>query len=148
MSTRTPAQPKLGELTDKTKTKLIRKKLGEGDDDETFMLTNLNLNPTPKKNDHGKLRRSYAILDIAAVSDAAKTDHEGQVSNDGYEPPSRPESQASDEIVYVDEPTPKKKQKKIKVPVRETINANRMEYEPREAANKVSSSTITWRWHW
>jgi hypothetical protein len=105
------------------------------------------LDSTPKKNDRGKLRRSYAILDIAAVSesDAAKSDHEGHVSNDAYEPPSRPESQAGDEIVYIDEPTPKKKQKKIKVPVRETINANRMEYEPREAANKVSSSTSTWR---
>lgn len=103
------------------------------------------LDSTPKMNNRGKLRRSYAILDIAAVSDAAKSDQEGQVSNDGYEPPSRPESQDNDEIVYVDEPTPKKKQKKIKVPVRETINANRMEYEPREAANKVSSSTITWR---
>lgn len=141
MSTRTPAQPKLGELTDKTKTKLIRKKLG--DDDETSALTDLD--STPKKNNRGKLRRSYAILDIAAVSDAAKTDHEGQVSNDGYEPPSRPESQASDEIVYVDEPTPKKKQKKIKAPVRETVNANRMEHETREAASKVSSSTSTWR---
>ena len=103
------------------------------------------LDSTPKKNNRGKLRRSYAILDIAAVSDAAKTDHEGQVSNDGYEPPSRPESQASDEIVYVDEPTPKKKQKKIKAPVRETVNANRMEHETREAASKVSSSTSTWR---
>ena len=129
--------------------KLIRKKLGEGDDDETSMLTDLNLNPTPKKNNHGKLRRSYAILDIAALaSDAAESDHEPQVSNDGYEPQSRPESQASDKIIYVDEPTPKKMQKTIKVPVREMINANRMEHEPPKAANKVSSLTSTWRWHW
>ena len=124
--------------------KLIRKKLGEGDDDETSMLTYLDLNPTPKKNNHGKLRRSYAIPDIAALaSDAAKSDHEPQVSNDGYEPQSCPESQASDEIIYIDEPTPRKMQKTIKVPVREMINANRMEHEPPKAANKVSSLTST-----
>lgn len=114
------------------------------------MLTDLD--PTPKKNNGGKLRRSYAIPDIAAlVSDAAESDHEMQVSesNDGYEPHSRPASQASDEIEYIKELTPKKKEKKIKVPVREMINANRKEHEPREAANKVSSltSTSTWRWH-
>ena len=124
--------------------KLIRKKLGEGDDDETSMLTDLDLNPTPKKNNHGKLRRSYAIPNIAALaSDAAESDHEPQVSNDGYKPQSHPESQASDEIVYVDEPTPKKMQKMIKVPVREMINANRMEHEPPKAVNKVSSLTST-----
>jgi hypothetical protein len=65
-------------------------------------------------------------------------------SNDEYKPQNWPESQghADDEDLYNDDPTPKKKQKKIKVPVRETINASRKEHasEPlaRKAENRAS----------
>jgi len=102
------------------------------------VLTDLDL--TPKKNERAKLRRSYAIPDIAALaSDAAESEHEPGVSNDEYEPQDQPESQglAADEDFDDDEPTPKKRQKTIKVPVREAINANRREHEPRKAENKV-----------
>ena len=86
------------------------------------------------------LRRSYAIADIAAlVSDAAESGHEPQVLNDEYEPQSQPQGYATDEGLDLDdlEPTPKK-QKMVKVPIRETINANRKEQELRKAENKVS----------
>lgn len=103
------------------------------------------LNPTPKKNKRTKLRRSYAIADIGALnSDAVESEHEPQISNDEYEQQSQPESQghAADEDLSDDEPTPKKKQKTIKVPIREAINANRKEHEPRKAENKVSRKIV------
>ena len=92
---------------------------------------------TPKNN---KLKRTYAIADIAAPnSDAAESEHEPQALNDEYEPQSQPESpghlDAADED---DEPTPKKKQKMVKVPVREAINANRKEHNPAKAEDRVS----------
>jgi hypothetical protein len=82
--------------------------------------------PTPKKKPTD-LKRSYAIADIAgAFLDAAESEHETQVLDDEYEP-------------HTDiEPAPKKRQKTIKVPVREAINSNRKEYEPHKAENKVS----------
>jgi hypothetical protein len=96
------------------------------------------LDPTPKKK-CSKLRRSYAIADIAPFRDATESEHEPQVLTDEYEPPNQPESHAADEDLDLDnEPTPKKKQKAIKMPVREAINANRKEQEPRKAENKVS----------
>jgi hypothetical protein len=108
------------------------------------VLTDLDRTP-PKKNKCSILRRSYAIPDISAVvPSAAESEHEPQVSNDEYIPQNRPESQGDvdDEDLYDDDPTPKKKQKKIKVPVRETINASRKEHasEPlaRKAENKAS----------
>ena len=98
------------------------------------------LNVTPKKHKRTILRRSYAIADIAAlVSDAAESEHKPQVSNDEYEPQSQPQGYATDEGLDLDdlEPTPKK-QKTVKVPIRETINANRKEQELCKAENKVS----------
>ena len=100
------------------------------------------LDVTPKKNEgHGtKLRRSYAILDIASLAsdaDAAEGEHKSQVSNDGYEPHESQGHAADEEFDVDDEPTPKKKQKTVKVPVRDAINANRREQEPRKAENKV-----------
>ena len=94
------------------------------------------LNVTPKKHKRTILRRSYAIADIAAlVSD----EHEPQVLNDEYEPQSQPQGYATDEGLDLDdlEPTPKK-QKMVKVPIRETINSNRKEQELRKVENKVS----------
>ena len=94
------------------------------------------LNVTPKKHKHKILRRSYAIADIAAlVSD----EHEPQVLNDEYEPQSQPQGYATDEGLNLDdlEPTPKK-QKTVKVPIREMINANHKEQELCKAENKVS----------
>jgi hypothetical protein len=118
---------------------LIRKNLG---DDELTELTDLDLTP---KNKHTKLRRSYAIADITALvsdSDAAESEHE-PVTHDEYEPLHQPEPESvADEILSDDEPTPKKKQKIIKVPVREAINANRKEHEPSKAENKVSPPVI------
>ena len=101
-------------------------------------MTDLDLDLTPK-NKRTNLRRSYAIADITALvsgSDAAESEHE-MVTNDEYQPLHQIES-VTDEIVSDNEPTPKKKQK-IKVPVREAINANRKEHEPhtRKAENKV-----------
>ena len=84
----------------------------------------------------------YAIADIAQVLNAAETEHELHVSNDKYEPERQPEPEsqghgsATDDF-YDDEPTLKKKQKTIKVPVREAINANRKEHESHKAENKV-----------
>ena len=98
------------------------------------------LNVTPKKHKHTILRRSYAIADIAAlVSDAAESEHEPQVSNDEYKPQSQPQGYATDEGLDLDdlEPTPKK-QKMVKVPIRETINANCKEQELHKAENKMS----------
>ena len=118
----------------KRNTKLI-KKLGDNESSELS-----DLNPTPK-NKRTKLRRTYAIADIGILlSDAAESGHEQQVLTDGYEPQSRPESRghATDEDLSDVEPTPKKRQKTIKVPVREAINANRKECEPCKAENKVS----------
>jgi hypothetical protein len=119
------------------KTKLIRKKLV---DNESIEL--IDLDSTPKKNERTKLRRSYAIADIAAqASDAAASEHE---PNDEYVPQSRPESHAADEATDedfeedLDEPTPKKRQKTAKVPVREVVNANRKKHEPPKAEKKVS----------
>ena len=99
------------------------------------------LDHTPKKNKGAKLRRLYAIANIAALnSNAAESEHESQVLNDEYEPQTQPESQgqATEEDLTDDEPTPMKKQKTIKVPVREAINANRKEHEPPKAEKKVS----------
>lgn len=99
------------------------------------------LDPTPTKNKRTQLRRSYAIADIAALnSDAAESGHELQILNDEYDPQTQQETHsqghAVDEELSDDEKTPKKKQKTIKV--REVINANRKEHEPRKAENKVS----------
>lgn len=94
---------------------------------------------TPK-NKRTKLRRSYAIADIAVSASDAGNEYEPQVPNDEYEP-SQPESQvhATDELEDFDnDPTPKKKQKTVKVPVREAINANRKEQELPKAEKKVS----------
>jgi hypothetical protein len=101
------------------------------------VLTDLDL--TPKKNASGrtKLKRSFAMADIAAMASDAESEHIVQVSNDEYEPESRAESQGHEDVSN-DEPTPKKKQKTVKVPVREAINANRKEHEPHKAENKVS----------
>ena len=98
------------------------------------------LDVTPKKHKCTILRRSYAIANIAAlVSDAAESEHIPQVSNDEYEPQSQPQGYATDEGLNLDdlEPTPKK-QKMVKVLIRETINANRKEQELCKAENKVS----------
>jgi hypothetical protein len=74
-------------------------------------------------------------------------EYEPQVANDEYEPQSQPESAAADDEDFYVEPTPKKRQKTVKAPVREAINANRKEHEPenkeplaenKEPENKVS----------
>lgn len=95
------------------------------------------------------MKRSYAIADIAAPASDAGDEYEPQVENDEYEPiPSRPESQveshaATDELEdFDDEPTPKKRKKTVKVPVREAINANRKEQELPKAEKKVSSLIV------
>ena len=98
------------------------------------------LDHTPEKKGT-KLKRSYVIADIAELySNTAEGEHESQVLTDEYEPQNRPESygHAADEDLSDNEPTPKKKKEKIKVPFREAINANRKEREPREVENKVS----------
>ena len=77
------------------------------------------------------------------ASDAAEIEHGRQTLNDEYEQQVQPESQghaAGEEYLSEDEPTPKKRQKTTKVPVREAINANRKEHEPRKAESKVSNS--------
>lgn len=89
---------------------------------------------TPR-NKRAELRRSYAIADIAQISN---------VSNDEYEqePERKPEAdgqgQDSETDGFYDEPTPKKRQRTIKVPVREAINANRKENKSQKAENNVS----------
>ena len=106
-----------------SKTKLKRKKID--DNDKSTELGDLDI--TPKKHKHMILRRSYAITNIAAlVSDAAESEHKPQVSNDEYEPQSQPQGYATGEGLDLDDlkPTPKKT---VKVPIREMINANRME---------------------
>ena len=126
--------PRHGEQINK-RNKVDKKKLGY---DESSELSNID--PTPKKK-YTKLRRSYAIADIAALNiNATESEHEPQVLNDDYEPQGRPESHShvADEDSLDGEPTPKKRPKTIKVPVREVINANRKEREPRKMENKVS----------
>jgi hypothetical protein len=94
------------------------------------------LGPTPQKKPTN-LKRTYAIADIAGVFlDAAESEHETQASNDEYEP--RPVADEDFPTDVDNEPTPKKRQKTIKVPIREVINANRKEHEPHKAENKVS----------
>ena len=122
-------------------TKLKRKKID--DNDKSTELGDLDI--TPKKHKRMILRRSYAIADIAAlVSDAAESEHKPQVSNDEYEPQSQPQGYVTDEGLDIDdlEPTPKK-QKTVKMPIRETINANRKEQELHKAENKVSITIYT-----
>jgi hypothetical protein len=49
-----------------------------------------------------------------------------------------------DEGIFDDDPTPKKRQKTARVPVREEINANRKEHEPvesRKAEDKVGAAS-------
>lgn len=102
------------------------------DDDES------DLNPTPK-NKPTRLTRSYAVADLA--SEAAETEDDLQLSNGEYEPHNQPESQgqAGDTDLSDNEPpTPKKKQKTHKVPIREAIHANRKEQEQKKADDKVS----------
>jgi hypothetical protein len=100
-------------------------------------LTDLDL--TPKKNDRTKLKRSFAVADIAVLASDAESEHALWESNDEYEPQSELESQAHEDLPKeLDEPTPKKRQKTMKVPVREAINANRKEHKPHKAENKVS----------
>jgi hypothetical protein len=100
------------------------------------------LNLTPKKNKPTKLKRSYAVADCAALaSEAAETEDEPQLSNGEYEPHNQPESQgqAGDTDLSDNEPpTPKKKRKTHKVPIREAIHANRKEREQKKAEDKVS----------
>ena len=104
-------------------------------------MTDLEFTP-PKKDKRSKLRRSYAILDIAAASDAAEGEHELQVTNGRFEQPENQGHQDAADEVFDFEPTPKKKQKVTKVPVREEINANRKEYQPRKAEDKVSGCIV------
>jgi hypothetical protein len=114
------------------------------------VLTDLDRTP-PKKNKRSTLRRSYAIPDISAVaSGAAESQHEPQVSNDEYNPQDRPESQghADDEDFYDDDPTPKKRQKKIKVPVRETINASRKEHASEPLAHKAENKACHLKYYY
>jgi hypothetical protein len=101
------------------------------------VLTDLDVTPQ-KKDERGKLRRSYAILDIAGIaSTAAASEHEPQV----LEYKAQNQDRDEDDI-YTDEPTPlaKKKQKATKVPVREAINANRKEAQPRKPEDKPEVS--------
>ena len=87
-------------------------------------MTDIESEVTPKKNEHPTMMRMYAIADItASVSDATGNENEMQASNGEYVP-SQPETedQVCDEDLYRDDPTPKKKQKKTKVPIREVIN--------------------------
>lgn len=97
------------------------------------------IDSTPKKNERIKLRRSYAIADIAALASDDAAEHE---PNDEYVPQSQPENHAAGEDEDfeddLDEPTPKKRLKTAKVPVREVINANRKEHKPPKAEKKVS----------
>ena len=88
------------------------------------------LDITPKKHKRMILRRSYAIANIAAlVSDAAESEHKPQVSNDEYKPQSQPQGYVTDEGLDLDDLEPTPKQKTVKVPIRETINANHKEQE-------------------
>ena len=96
----------------------------------------VDLDVTPK-NDRTKLRRSYAILDIAAMALDAAESEVPQESNDEYGWPET-RGHAVDEDLFNDAETPKKKQKTTKVAVRDAINANRKEQEPRKAEHKVS----------
>lgn len=104
--------------------------------DETSELSDLE--PTPKKK-QTKLRRSYAIADIAAASRiSAENEHEPQYEAQSL--PERHQDYATELEDFSDnEPTPKK-QKTMKVPVRESIMANRKQHqgEPSKAPeNKV-----------
>lgn len=96
-----------------------------------------------QRTNEAKLRRSYAIANIAQVSNAVETKHKLHVSNDEYKPERQPEAESQGhgsavDDFYDDELTPKKKQKTIKVPVREAINANCKEHESHKAENKVN----------
>ena len=106
------------------------------------MLTDIDV--TPKKDECGppKLRRSYAILDIAAmVSADSESEHEPQVSDEEYELQGgydKPQNQEDDNNIYDNEPTAKKKQKNMKVPIREVVNANHKEHHPHKKEERVS----------
>ena len=104
------------------------------------MLTDIESEVTPKKNEHPTMRRMYAITDItASVSDATGNENKLQASNGEYIP-SQPETedQVHDEDLYGDNPTLKKKQKKTKAPIREVINANCKEHHPHKEEDRVS----------
>ena len=109
------------------------------------MLTEFKL--TPEKGNPAKLRRSYAIADMAPALDAADGEYEPQVLNKEYKPESQPDEAINEfEGLFNDDPTPKKKQKMTKVPVREAINASRKEHKPPKVENKVWLITTS-RWN-
>jgi hypothetical protein len=83
-------------------------------------LTDLSDNPTPTR--QRGLTRSYAIANLdAPVQTEGKYDRRAPKDND-YDPPTELERDTS--IEANDDPTPKKKQKIVKVPVREAIKAS------------------------
>jgi hypothetical protein len=115
---------------------------GDSDVDELTDLDDDN-DLTPKRGRKG-LKRSYAIANFATPVQTMKDKHEGQaLDNDEYEPVTEPERYSGAE--HDDDPTPKKKQKVVKVPVREAVNANREEPElhrRQSEVNKVSKGIM------
>ena len=90
------------------------------------------LDPTPKKKQRTKLRRSYAISDIAPLLD----EHEPIKYKKQSQPESNDDHVADDEDIYKstdNEPTPKKR----KAPVREAINASRKENGPHKVSGLI-----------
>jgi len=94
-------------------------------------LTDLGDDPTPKK-DRSGLKRSYAIADIAVPSEPER-DLGTTALDDDY--------RADD--YHDNDPTPKKKQKAVKVPVREIVGASRKEPEFRRERSKVCDGEST-----
>lgn len=110
----------------------------DGSDSEPMTLDD---NLTPKNNRSG-LKRSYAIADIPVVQTQRGQDDVSS-EDDGYEPPSErelgitePDNHHADNYSD-DDPTPKKKQKVERVPVRKAVGASREEPEFCRERSKV-----------
>ena len=105
------------------------------DDNLENDLTDLSDNPTPMR--QRGLRRSYAIANLdAPVQTEGKYDGWAP-KDDDYDPPTELERDTS--IEADDDPTPKKKQKIMKVPVREAIKASRKEPTPHRERDEVNA---------
>ena len=112
--------------------------IADGDQQEDSDLSDPPTEPeTPVVNKCRGLTRTYAMADVTAPAQAMKGQHLATTFDDDYEPVTEPEG--NHEIESDDDPTPKKKQKVAKAPVREAVNASREEPEAPKGRSEVST---------
>lgn len=85
-----------------------------------------------------KLRRTYAVENLMPTP-VPKGKYEKMAVEEVYAPSTEHESDAAVELSEVDDdPTPKKKQKTVKVSVREAVASSRQQPVSRQEERKVS----------